>query len=178
VRGLRACLLAARRHRRQSFGQCGDGRLGNAVVAAEISAKQVRVDADVKIKQARTEPEFADKACARILCWFLQVIDGGIEIVLDGDPVSGKCMGDLHRRLSVEICVVGQHAAKHGDVGRSVYLRQNGVRLRIDLLPCQHLVRQSECVDDLCAAAGVTKGASTVRSMRQSVIFSAAGRAA
>ena len=57
----------------------------------------------------------------------------------------GVGVGDLHRRFAIEICVVGKHAAKHGNIRGSVDLRQNGVGLRVDRLPGQHLVRQSEC---------------------------------
>jgi hypothetical protein len=60
---------------------------GDAVIAAEIGDKKIGVDADIEIEQARSESEFTDEACASVFCLGLQVVDGGVEVIFDGDAV-------------------------------------------------------------------------------------------
>src|SRR5262249_28459550 len=51
----------------------------------------------------------------------------------------------LHRSFAVEIWVVGEHSAEHGDVRSSVGLCQNRIRLGVDRSTRQRLFCQSKC---------------------------------
>ena len=135
-------LLALRRDRGRSFDESAAGGRGKRCVAAEVLQQQLPVDADVKIEHARAEAEFADEAGTGILLGRLEVIDGGVIIVLHRHLMRGDGVRDLHRRFAVELRIVGQHPPEHGDVSRGVRALQNVFRLQVDLLAGSHALGQ------------------------------------
>ena len=55
----------------------------------------------VEVEHARTEAEFADEAGAGVLGRLLEIVDGGVEIVLDVDAVGRDSVSRLMARADV-----------------------------------------------------------------------------
>lgn len=113
-----ACLPAGETF--AEFDEGGKRGFRQRRVAAKVLHEKLRIDADVKIEDARSETEFAHEARAGVFGGRLEIVDRSEEIILHRDPVGGDGMRDLHRGLAVEIGVVGKHSAEHRDVGSGV----------------------------------------------------------
>jgi hypothetical protein len=113
-------LLAGRPDRGRGLGQRGAGLAGERDGAAEVAREQGQVGAEVQVEHPRAEALLPDEAGAGVLARALQVVHGGVEVVLHQRPVGGHRVRHLHRGLPVEVRRVGQHAAEHGHVHRGV----------------------------------------------------------
>ena len=71
----------------------------------------------------------------------VQIIDSGIPVIFGYCGMGGNRVADLYCRIAVEIRIIGQHPAKHGDINRPVRFAQD--HLFQVLILGQFLTRQN-----------------------------------
>jgi len=94
-----AVLLARRRGCGQSLHQSCCRHPRQRLVTGKVLLQQIAVNVGVKLIDARAEPRVTDKPCAGILSRRLQIVDGGVEIILDQGAVGGQRMTDTNRPI-------------------------------------------------------------------------------
>ena len=97
-------------------------------VAGQVFREQFGIDAGIDVVDARAVTGLANKARAGIVRRRLQIVDGGVVIVLNLHLVGGDGMGDLHGGIAVVIGTSGQHAPEHGDIDRTIGLQEQELR--------------------------------------------------
>ena len=126
-----ARLLAPWSDCRRGFDERSQASVSNCTRVAEVAQQQPPIDADVEIEDPGAEFLDADEPGAGVvrLVAGLQIVDGGVVVVFGVDAVRGHGVCHLHRRLAIELRVVGQHPSEHGDVRRRIGSLKQIVRL-------------------------------------------------
>ena len=137
-------MLAGRGNCRERFSQRCETASGELRIVAEIFHEQALVNASIQVENARAKAELAHEASACIFRGRLEIIDRCIKIILDCDLVGRDGMSDLYGCLPIEIGIVSEHAAEHGDVDGSIETSQHLIGLNVACFAFEHALGQRD----------------------------------
>ena len=144
--------LPSRADGRRCFHQSGQAGVPHRLRVAEIVQQQSSVDADIEIEDPGAELLHADKAgsCIFGLVTRLEIVDGGVVVVLRDRPMGGDRVCYLNGGFAVELRIVGEHTSEHGDVGGRIRPAQQIVGIHVlDVLSSQCAVGKGQSVRSL-----------------------------